>query len=220
MSKFDELGELIGRRVAMLQATYLDHQSAAASATLAQLRRGVGKPVGTVPEIWEITLEGIPGQAKDNVPSVEEHASHAALTLYAVHQQARAEPMHVQGVGLGTAVRKLAAARTEVHKDANQDENQAVRKRFDAAATSATFSELTYHLRGLISQLRSAGIGLDYGQLTIDLAQAQSPDGLKAVRFRWGHSYYQKYFTNTETDIGIQDAWTFPASDIQTRESK
>ena len=214
MRQFDELSELIGRRVAMLQTTYLDHHSAAASATLAQLRRGVGKPVGAVSEIWEITLEGLPSQDEGNVPSVEEHAAHAALTLYAVHQQARGEPMHVRGVGLGAAVRKLAAARTGVHRDANQDEDQAVRKRFNAAATSATFSELTYHLRGLISQLRAAGIGLDYGQLTKDLAQAQSPDGLSAVRFRWGHSYYQRYFTNTETDISIQDAVTFPTSDI------
>jgi CRISPR system Cascade subunit CasB len=201
-----ELGRLVSHRVEDLQRRYLGAQrSSAAVATLAHLRRGLGKAPGEVPEIWDITVEGIPRPGHGDDPSAQEHAAHAALTLYAAHQQSRTVPMHVRGRSLGTAVRSLARSQ-DATGDAERE--KAVRRRFDAVATATSFEEITYHLRGLISQLRSADIALDYGLLADDLEQMQRPQGLKAVRLRWGRAYHHLDVSREDTDTTDTDPVT------------
>lgn len=183
MSARTELSRMIGGRVQAIQDAYLLRRTSEASATLAALRHALGKEPGSVPSIWQITIEGVSDSSWD-APSWSERAAHDALTLYALHQQSRVDPMHVHERRLGTAVCMLGQGGTT-------DREQAVRRRFDAAATSATYSELTYHLRGLVSQLRSAGIGIDYGILADDLLRSQIPDGMRLVRLWWARSYYR-----------------------------
>jgi CRISPR system Cascade subunit CasB len=184
-----ELGRLVSNRVEDLQNRYLNaRRSPAAAATLAHLRRGLGKAPGEVPEIWDITLESIPRPGHGDVPSPQEHAAHAALTLYALHQQSRTTPMHTRGRSLGMAVRALARSQDAT---GDADREKAVRRRFDAVATATSFSETTHHLRGLISQLRAADIALDYGRLADDLERLQRPGGPKAVRLQWGRDYHR-----------------------------
>jgi CRISPR system Cascade subunit CasB len=63
----------------------------AVKATLARLRRGIGKTPGSLPDLWEITLSDLPEalQGIGEEPTHGEWAVHTALTLYALHQQGR-----------------------------------------------------------------------------------------------------------------------------------
>ena len=197
------LDKLIRSRVARLQAEYLSSKRASASALLASLRQGLGREPGAVPSIWEITLSGL-GQARGDMPTKAEQASHDTLTLYALHQQSKSEPMHVAGQNLCRAVARLASR-------SNGDHEKAVRRRFDAAATAATYGELRQHMRGLIQQLRNEGIPIDYGQLAQDLMEAQWPGGLAKVRRRWVRSYY-----SSESPVRVDDDSGFSTEPKQT----
>ena len=187
-----ELGVTVNRRITKLQQMYLANTSSAGHVLLAQLRAGVGKAPGSIPSIWEITLADLPGSRLDTTAPVtpEEHASHISLTLYALHQQSRTDPMHTPGAGLGHAISRLAPRESP--------NRNAVRRRFDAAATATGLAESAYHLRGLIGQLRTARISLDYGQLADDLFWLQHLAGASRVRLRWARQYY--HISETRTD--------------------
>lgn len=152
----------------------------APGADLAALRRGIGRQPGEVPQMWPFytTLRA------DGLPSERLRAEHLALTLFAVHQQSQARPVHRRKVGLGTAMKAL--------RNSQKFSIEAVDRRFAAAATAATPGELAHHLRGLITQLRGVTEqpGLDYTQLFDDLRRWQYPDGQARVRRTWGSQYF------------------------------
>jgi CRISPR system Cascade subunit CasB len=178
-----QVGHLVARRAVRLADTR-DRSSTIAS--LARLRANLGREPGTDPTVWAWTIDGVPGEPRGDAPTYEEWAVHLALTLFASHQQSRPGTMHHPGVGFGAAVARLdrAVAREGV------DGPSSVRRRFDAAVTSASLPELAHHLRGLVKQLRGAGVGLDYGMLADDLVQFQRPGGADTVRRRWARQYY------------------------------
>lgn len=147
-------------------------------AELAALRRGINKEAGTIPAMWRFyTTLTADGRRTNSLI-----AEHLALTLYAVHQQSRANPMHRPGIGLGSAIRSLAAS--------EKTSEPAVDKKFSAAATSAIADELGLHLRGLITRLRDIGQPLDYTLLFRDLRDWPNVDRQAAIRRRWGAQYF------------------------------
>jgi CRISPR system Cascade subunit CasB len=145
---------------------------------LAALRRGTDREAGTVPAMWPyyttLTEDG------RRTPALI--AEHLALTLFAVHQQSKPKLMHADGVGLGTAILRL--------KQAKEFSAEAVDRRFGAAATATSITELGVHLRGLVTQLRGIGQPLDYTGLARDLRDWQTPERAAAVRRRWGGQYF------------------------------
>ena len=164
-----------------LQARYRDDKNKArARGELAALRKGVSRSPGELPEIWELTRVEVPDGAGD-APTWEEIAVHTAMTLYAVHQQSRTEPMFSPGVGLGSAAHDLVG---------RDEENPSARARFNALVTSATVAELRHHLRGFVSLLRARGIALDHAMLADDIFRFQQPGGAKKVRLNWARQYY------------------------------
>jgi CRISPR system Cascade subunit CasB len=176
------LGRFVASRVTAWQRDYIRRRPQAL-ATLARLRRGIGKDVGALPELWQYTLDGLPGAAPpdDAPPSWTEQAAYTALTLFALHQQSRREEMHEPGQSLGTAVRLL---RSRAATD------EAVRRRFEALGTAETFSEVVHHARGLITQLRGEAIPLDYGMLAEDLFRLQT-SAADRVRLQWGRDFHR-----------------------------
>lgn len=117
-------------------------------------------------------------------PSKGEWAVHSALTLFALHQQGKTlcdKCMHTAGERLGLAVRKL------VHND---EDEQHIKRRFDAAATSDGLIEISYHLRGLVRMFRDQDITLDYAALAADLFWFQIPEARDLTRLRWGRDFY------------------------------
>lgn len=199
--RYDELRDFVRDRVESLQRRALEsHQVARATAELAQLRHAVGREPGADPNTWQLTLEGLPRQytGRDDEVSNEERAVHAAMTLYAVHQQSRGERMHRRGPSFGRAASALARSGNEA----------AVLRRFQALATADSLAEMLHHSRGLITQFRSHGVPLDYGRFCVDLVKMQRPATADRVRLAWGRDYY---FTPAEAD----DTTTQPNGDEQ-----
>ena len=167
-----------------------------AKATLANLRRGVGRKPGDMPELWGILLQDLPEEmlSRGSEPSYAEWALYAALTLFALHSQGRdiqKEAMNQSGQSFGAAVRRLA------HSD---DDMERIRRRFNAVATSSDMTELTHHLRGMIQLLRADGIALDYPALAADLFNYQFPSRAPSVRLKWGQDFYRVKSNENESE--------------------
>ncbi|MFI7081272.1 type I-E CRISPR-associated protein Cse2/CasB [Micromonospora sp. NPDC049903] len=145
---------------------------------LAALRSGLGRGAGDVPALWPYYTR----LRADGYVSPELHAEHAALGLFAVHQQSQPTLMHHLGVGLGTAMSTLRIS--------GKFSADAVDRRFAAAATATSFIEVTLHLRGLVAQLRGIRQPMDYTSLLFDLRDWQDDDKAHAVRRRWGSQYF------------------------------
>ncbi len=180
-----EAGRLVDWRIGGprgLQGRYCskNRKEALARAQVAALRKGVSRSPGELPEIWELTRVEVPDGAGD-APTWEEIAVHTAMTLYAVHQQSRTEPMFSPGVGLGSAAHDLVG---------RDEENPSARARFNALVTSTTVAELRHHLRGFVSLLRARGFALDHAMLADDIVGFQRPGGAKKVRLNWARQYY------------------------------
>jgi CRISPR system Cascade subunit CasB len=178
------LYDFVARRVSSLQEGYLDDKPDDVAA-LARLRRALTADPGANPEVWAETLQRMPHQyiGKDVRVTRHERAVHAALCLYALHQQGRGERMHAPDRSLGRSVSRLA-------RDTGNE--AAVRRRFQALATATNLDETLNHARGLITQLRAESIPLDYGLLAVDLDRLQQPERADGVRLKWGRDYYFK----------------------------
>jgi CRISPR system Cascade subunit CasB len=178
-------------RVGSLQRAYLA-DNAEAVATLARLRRCAPDEPGVEPAVWQVTIGGLPEAlaGNDDEISPAERAVHAALVLYAIHQQSNAVPMHQAKMGLGRAVQRLADARG---REGAPDESSIRRLHQVALATDP--SGRLYHLRGLVTLLRSESepVPLDYGLLASDLYCLFSPySDSNLVITRWGRELHSR----------------------------
>ncbi|WP_329127522.1 type I-E CRISPR-associated protein Cse2/CasB [Streptomyces sp. NBC_01465] len=150
---------------------------------LAVLRRGLGRPAGTVLEMFPFyTCPVDDFAARRGEVSAEQEAEHIALALYGLHQQSQDRPMHRDGVGLGRAMRELR------RHDRTSDE--AVDSRFQQAFSATSMPALQVRLRGLITQLKDIKQPLDYNRLARDLHDWNRPSSRSLVRRRWGLDYY------------------------------
>lgn len=178
-------GQLVDQRITRLQSAITSPTHVSwVRAVLANLRTGIRREPGAMQEIWEWTSCDVDDHAKDE-PTREEWAVHSAMCLYALHQQGKTDGMYQPGYGLGRAVHRLAG------NDAGID--SPVRRRFARVLTAASIQEYLHHLRGLVTQMRSAqpAIPLDYAMLADDLVQLQRPGGPEKVRLRWSRQYYK-----------------------------
>ena len=161
-------------------------------AALAQLRRGVGKEIGELPDLLGFVLptEEITSWAEGE--DMVEKAIYTALTLYAFHQQGSDRCMSV-----GIEDKKGAvsyknsfghAVRTLVKSDKNKE--AAVTRRFDKVLTAQDVTELAVHSRGLIGLLKKENITLDYPSFAVDLYWFQQQDVRRRVLLKWGKDYY------------------------------
>lgn len=185
-------GSTVHGHLTRLQGAYLQNVSWAV-AGLARLRRAVEQPPGGDPLIWDWTINGIklPRGYDSDLPSRGELAAHAAVTLYAVHQQSRGDRMYrwgAEGFGLGRAIARLQGAR---------DSEAAVRKRFDALATASDLGEAMRHARGIVTQLRGAALALDYAALADQLEAFQDPRRRANVRLAWGRDFHRVRVTGS-----------------------
>ena len=72
-------------RVGGLIVSRLWKETPSARALRAQLRGALSQEAGSVPELWDLTLDDRPGYLGDE-PTRGEKAVHGALTLWALHQ--------------------------------------------------------------------------------------------------------------------------------------
>ncbi|MFI2282591.1 type I-E CRISPR-associated protein Cse2/CasB [Nocardia beijingensis] len=186
------LADYVGEKITALQDRYRRRDSEALAA-MARLRRGVGGRPGADPALWELTLADLQEKIEvrqtmtraehDGASTVWERAAYDAITLHALHQQSRSDRMHRRGPTIGTATAALGV------RAGAQD---AVRARFHALGTASDHDARLIHLRGLISQLRSYDIALDYARLAVDLCRLDDGTYAERVLLSWGRDYHRK----------------------------
>ncbi|WP_079032211.1 type I-E CRISPR-associated protein Cse1/CasA [Streptomyces specialis] len=184
----DVVGIAVSKHIAGLQTGYLNDRSASV-ATLARLRRGVGKSAHEEPDLWGLTgtealhEECAGGRLPEDLLPQAEEAAHTALTLWSMHQQSHhRERMHVPGgLEFGAAVRRLMPS---------AEPDEPIRKRFVRAATAPSPAILAQRLRDIVVLLRRDGIALDYGLLADQLLEWQESGGPERVRRSWGRAFH------------------------------
>ena len=158
-------------------------------ASLARLRRGIGKPPGSLPELWEWTFDGLPDDltSKTSAPTSAEWAIHISMSLYSFHQQGRTitvENMYKENISLGKAVSLLAGNQ--------QEEKERFQSKLEMLIKADSIEMISALLRQIISQLRRKGIPLDYPALAVDIFDLQYDDSRDKVILKWGRDYYSE----------------------------
>lgn len=192
---YSDLGWTVIRRIESLQQGYLNDLSQA-RADLAELRKAPQDLYVFPPSVWHLVDTSETGRnSSSDLLTAKEQAIRGALWLYARHQRGRTAPMHQRGVNLGEAVSRLAWLE-------GMDNEKAVRRHFDAAVMSTTFSGFFNHLKGLIGQLGStrAAIAIDYGLLAQDLYRFAIPGGRQKVTLSWARGYARQKTEKSETN--------------------
>lgn len=186
MSKINLIGGFVEGKVRLLQ-----NGSPWSKAMLAKLRRGIGKDPSETPDVWELTLAGIPEELMgyegtgNFVANEAEMAVHTALTLYSLHQQGNISPVNVPGRSFASAIRNLISA--------DKTNESAIKRRFDSIITSDDLMELSNHARGLIQLMKASkyNITFDYSTFAKDLYRYQYDRGRDEVRLNWGLDFYR-----------------------------
>ncbi|MFH8684167.1 type I-E CRISPR-associated protein Cse2/CasB [Streptomyces lydicus] len=154
-------------------------------AQLAALRSGTGREAGTVPAMWPYYRTRMSSDLREQGALTRDLiAEHAALALFGRHQQGRSRMLHVPGNSPGTAARLLLA------KTGSGEE--ALEHRFGALLTSIDSGELVMHLRGFVTLLSRAEVGLDYDLLRTALRtwdDPKRPNAQGRFRDRWDRDF-------------------------------
>ena len=154
--------------------------------TLAELRRGIGKTPGELPQLWGYFLESMPEEFYgDQEASRAEWAVYTALTLFALHQQGKdpvVKSMQKEGQSLGKALACL------IH---TENVRERIFRRFRTIATAGSIEELSHYLRSAVQLLKGEDVGLDYSKLAGDIYCFQFSELVSGVRLRWGQDFYR-----------------------------
>lgn len=203
----ERLAEHVAKKASSLQKRYRD-DDASAAAELALLRRGVSKPLGSDARLAGLTLAGLydnPAALSDD-PQDAERAAYSALTLFALHQQSqRNASMHRRDFSFGRSARLLGR---------KSNARDAVRQRFTTLATAISWDETMHHARGLIQQMRTFAVPLDYGLFARDLYGLQSPQSADRVRLVWGRNFYRVHHSEDDEPSDAEPQTDAPADDI------
>lgn len=172
-----------------LQSGYTRDRPDAVGA-LARIRRGAGKPIHSIPDLWGLTGTELLHQRIDERRRPDdfvraENAVHIAVTLWALHQQSRRDaPMHLAGgPQLGRAVRDIMP-RDEI--------DEPLRRRFVRVGTSTSLDMLAQRLRDIVLVLRQHAQPMDYSALAAQLYLWQLPAYRNGVHRAWGRNFHAR----------------------------
>lgn len=150
---------------------------------LAALRRGLGQPPGTVPDMFRYVVPMLPKAAFPG--SWTERSYYLLAALYASHPAVDAS--HPIAAAEGNLGNHFA-----VHLDMqNPERNDAIERRFIALLTAHP-DDLHIYLRQAISFLRSKETPVNWHQLMWDVLQLGYPDSATAVRKRWADAFWRR----------------------------
>ena len=169
-----------------------------ARATLAMLRRGLGKPPGQATELFPIVIPRLP---PDPDPWTE--ARWFALgALFALHPHdwpADEEAKHARERNLGASLRVLRGRLAE-----GGGSPEALDRRV-GALLAADADDLWTHLRHLVGRFGTVSqpVRVDYRQLLRDSEQWGAPD--RPVQLRWARAYWQEPASRAAPDTAAAD---------------
>lgn len=156
---------------------------------IAALRRGLGKPLGTVfsmapyVEPWVSSLSDRDRKAHYLIASL--FASHPGRRSdeHDVHTPSEATPQNLGDVFAGIV-------RTDIRPgERYEDASRRTERRF-VALLNADYEDLPNHLRHAVSLAKSRGVAMDYGKLLTDLRSWDSDT--KWVQQRWASSFWNR----------------------------
>ena len=137
---------------------------------LAALRRGLGQPPGTVPDMYRYVVPWLP----DDAPWWKEDAYYLIAALFAYHPK--------EG-GKGTMGDHYAHARDPGGNDT------AIERRF-TALLAAHPDELGDYLRQAVSFLKSEDVPVNWHQLLPDVMRWSHPEMRVTVQQRWARGFW------------------------------
>ena len=143
---------------------------------LAALRRGLGQPPGTIPEMFPYVVNQLPDNAYPG--SWTEKSYYLIASLFALHPDSASEG------NLGTHFSRTLDR-------ANPDRNAATERRFNTLLTAHP-DDLHYYLRQSISYLRSKEVAVNWHQLMGHLLQWDHPEKRTAVQKRWANQFWRR----------------------------
>ena len=144
-------------------------------AALAALRRGLGQPPGTVPDMFPYVIKRMTDSV--HTGSWDENTHYLIAALYALH------PDKGTGSNLGAHFAQTL--------DPNPDYNDAIERRFTALLTSHP-DDLHFYLRQAISYLKSKEIPVNWHQLMWDLRDWGHPERRNRVQKRWAAQFWRR----------------------------
>jgi CRISPR system Cascade subunit CasB len=143
---------------------------------LAALRRGLGQPPGTAPDMYRYVVPVLPQDAYPG--SWAERSYYLIAALYATHSA---------GGGAGNMGNHFAA-----HLDLqNPDRNDAIERRFIALLTAHP-EDLHIYLRQAIAFLCSKETPVNWHQFMWDVLALGYPDRSSGVRKRWADAFWRR----------------------------
>lgn len=156
---------------------------------LAALRRGLGKPPGTAPEMFPFVAPHLPR----NASPLLERACYLVAALFALHPSSWETPKPGDlSTNLGASFAVLAQRSTN---------RQGVTRRF-LHLLLAHEEELADHLRHAVSLLKSQSVPVDWAQLLWDVQRWSSDD--RRVQRQWARAYYERLPSGEEVNDGEQ----------------
>ena len=148
-------------------------------AALAHLRRGLGRPPGTVVDLFPYVARWVPAQA----PRALEEAYYTLAALFAAH------PLEGGEGNMGDHFRRVVQA---------HDERAAAVERRFSVLLAAHPDDLGFNLRQAASYLRSSGVPVNWHQLFADMRQWSHPE--RFVQRRWARSFWGATPTTIPTE--------------------
>ena len=145
-------------------------------AALAALRRGLGRPPGTVPDMYRYVVPWL----ADDAPPWREDAYYLIAALFAYHPK---------DGGLGNMGDHFAQARDP------QGDSTAIERRF-TALLAAHPDDLDFYLRQAVSFLKSEEVPVHWHQLLADVMAWGHPE--RYVQQRWARAFWGRAVEETE----------------------
>lgn len=178
------------------------YDSSYTKAVLANLRKSMGRELGTSIEIWPLILEHVPDEYIEENPRLTagERVIINTMQLFALYSQGvelenAYHKKHNRWENIGTSFSSLRNT---------SDCKEALDRRFNVMITSTTYDELLYHLRQMINLLKAKGkgqINIDFSGLSEDLSKFLIGNE-NEVRIAWAREYYRNKKSKDEKGNG------------------
>lgn len=130
-------------------------------------------------------------------PSATELAAFHALTMLGVHMQSATTDAHIAGQSFAKACGRFYA----------QSQSQSTKPRFDAMMVAQDEASRLIHIRSLVTLLRRAKLGFDYGQFANDLrvlgdktATQKEQARRQGVLLRWGRDFATGVYASSSNE--------------------
>ena len=215
---YTQLNHAVGRTASKLQSAYLgqygDRARADARGTLAELRRAAGERPWQNPlsleRVLSVVLEngGHISTGQGDEPSKYEAAAFHALTFFSLHMQSATGPRHRKELSFAAACGKLYG----------RTESKSFKPRFDAILLARNSTSQLTHIRSMITLLRNAEIGFDYGGFAADLCSLSAPAYRSKVLMRWGRDFalgpYLERGNDPDSTGDASEKSTDPSTDL------